>query len=247
MNDLVRIAAEVVVFDLDDTLYLERDFARSGFIAASRQFAGQFNPERFSACCLQLLKAGQRGDVFDRALEIMGVTPPVGLIEGLVEAYRSHRPKITLCRDAERFLARTVVTATGLISDGPAPTQTAKVAALGLADRIDHIVLTGAFPAGYGKPHPRAFEHIEEVTGFSGSALAYIADNAAKDFIAPNRRGWQTVQILRPGRIHRGAPISSDHAAGYVVTSLDQIMVGTKAHGIDAARGVMVHAGPKER
>ena len=56
-----------------------------------------------------------------------------------------------------------------------------------------------------------------------GRRCVYVADNAAKDFVTPNRMGWLTVQILRPGRVHDGSPPDADHAARVVITSLDQL------------------------
>ena len=56
-----------------------------------------------------------------------------------------------------------------------------------------------------------------------GRRCVYVADNAAKDFVTPNRMGWLTVQILRPGRVHDGTTPDAAHAAQVVITSLDQL------------------------
>ena len=228
MVEGVRIDARVVVFDMDDTLYLERDFARSGFAAIGREFGDRFDGDAFAQICAALLLAGARGNIFDLALRELGVTPPDGLIGEMIDAYRRHRPDIRLCADVERFLSQLGSAPTGLISDGPGQTQKAKVAALGLAGRIDHIVLTGEWPEGFGKPHPRAFEHVQNSTGFPACEHVYIADNAAKDFLAPKGLGWQTVQILREGRVHTGLPPSSDHAATHLISSFDELRIVTR-------------------
>jgi putative hydrolase of the HAD superfamily len=227
VTDLVSIDAKVIVFDMDDTLYLERDFARSGFRAAAREFSDRIERDRFAQQCCDLLDSGARGNIFDLALRRLGMASDGDLIDQLVARYRSHTPEISLCPDAERFLERIGSVQTGLISDGPGNTQATKVAALGLGERIDHIVLTGEWPEGFGKPHPRAFELVQELTGYTGSSLLYIADNAAKDFLAPNQLGWQSVQILREGRIHSGVPVSADYAAARSVETFDQIIIGT--------------------
>ena len=80
---------------------------------------------------------------------------------------------------------------------------------------------TGQWGAGYGKPHPRAYELVAAAS--PGRACVYVADNAAKDFLTPNRMGWTTIQILRPGRVHEGAPPTPAHAAGAVIDNLDQL------------------------
>lgn len=221
----VELDSRVFVFDMDDTLYLERDFARSGFAAVGELFAHRFDQAAFAQVCFDLLDRGERGNIFDLALREIGVEPEDRLIGDLVAAYRRHTPTIRMCDDAQRFLDQLGEAPTGLISDGPSRTQAAKVVALGLEGHIDHIILTGAWPEGYGKPHPRAFERIQQLTGFAANEIAYIADNAAKDFVAPNKLGWQTVQIMREDRIHTGSPPSPDYAAMHVVASFDEISI----------------------
>jgi putative hydrolase of the HAD superfamily len=36
--------------------------------------------------------------------------------------------------------------------------------------------------------------------------FAYISDNPSKDFLAPNRLGWRTIQFLYPGQVHAHLP-----------------------------------------
>ena len=50
-----------IVFDLDDTLYPERDFARSGFIAAGRHAAEKHGIPDLGEAMLALLDQGHRG------------------------------------------------------------------------------------------------------------------------------------------------------------------------------------------
>lgn len=203
--------ADRIVFDLDDTLYLERDFAFSGFDAV----AAYLGVEGFAATCRALFDGPHRTAIFDEALRHHGLTRPVA---ELVAIYRDHAPQIALCPDAARYLARGGF---GLITDGPERTQRGKIAALGLGQFCDQIIPTGQWPQGFGKPHPRAYQAIADAAG--GRRCVYVADNAAKDFVTPNRMGWRTVQILRAARVHDGAPPDAAHAAQVVITSLDQL------------------------
>lgn len=202
-----------IVFDLDDTLYLERDFAFSGYEAVERWLGAP----GFAALCRGLFQRGQRSNIFDRALAEAGIRDR--RVPDLVAVYRDHTPRIELCPDARRYLDRHG-RRFALITDGPERTQRAKIEALRLGRWFDRIVPTGQWIAGYGKPHPRAFEMIATD---AGGPCVYIADNAAKDFLAPNTLGWLTVQILRPDRVHDGAPPTPDHAAQIVIDSLDQL------------------------
>ena len=71
---------------------------------------------------------------------------------------------------------------------------------------------------GCGKPHPRGFELVQELTGHRGEECAYVADNAGKDFVGPAALGWHTVHVRRP----RG--LCADHSGSdRVVTDLSEL------------------------
>jgi putative hydrolase of the HAD superfamily len=193
----------VVVFDVDDTLYLERDYVASGFAAVDDVVRATFGVAGFQPVAWRLFLAGRRGDVFDRALVELGVPATPADITRLVGCYRRHRPRISLLPDAAGVLADLRRCGVGLavLTDGPAESQSAKVDALGLAGLVDQVVLTGAYGGGYGKPHPRGYREIAERSG--AVRLAYVADNPAKDFVAPHDLGWTTIRARRPGGLHR--------------------------------------------
>jgi putative hydrolase of the HAD superfamily len=215
---------EVVVFDIDDTLFLEEDYIRSGFSAVAESLAEARGVSGFARRCWALHESGVRGEIFDRALEQCGITPDPNLIASLVERYRSHRPTIELASDARRaldVLGRDRRLAA--VSDGPLICQQAKVEALALTEWLDPIVLTDRYPPGHGKPHPRAFTDVEDATGRREAGLVYVADNPAKDFIGPRARGWRTVRIQRPRGLYRQLP----HTSGEVdelITDLDALV-----------------------
>ncbi|NVK12665.1 MAG: HAD family hydrolase [Rhodobacteraceae bacterium] len=211
----------MVVFDLDDTLYLERDFAFSGYRHLEQVVAAQSGVRGFGAACRTLFEAGVRRHVFDRACAELGLAAGPERIAQLVAGYRGHRPEIALCPDAARYLAQ-APGPLGLITDGPETMQRNKISALGLQALIKHIRPTGAWGAGYGKPHPRAFREMEDKAP-RGARLVYVADNPAKDFVTPRARGWAAVQILRPGAVHDPEPPGAGHAAHLRIQSLDEL------------------------
>jgi len=198
---------DLVVFDIDDTLYLERDYVRSGFTAVERAAAGL--PPDFASLAWELFESGRRGDIFDAALEHHA--DATARIPELVEIYRSHLPTIRPLPDAATALD--VVrrdTAIAVVTDGPATSQRAKAAALGLSWLGPQLVLTADLGPSFGKPHPRAFELIEERTGVGGNRAVYVADNPAKDFGGPRSLGWSTVRIRRPGSLHEAVDSGDD-------------------------------------
>ena len=211
-----------IVLDLDDTLYLERDFVAGGFEAAGWCARDALGLKGFGPLCQRLFDEGVRGNVFDRALEIMGVRDAGEAVGALVDAYRTHRPAIRLPPDADRFIAAHRSDRLGLVTDGPSGVQRGKIAALGLAERIDAIVVTGELGPGFGKPHRRPFRQVARRLALPAERLVYIADNALKDFVTPNALGWLTIGVERRGRIHVAPPPSPAHAPRRSVSDLDE-------------------------
>jgi putative hydrolase of the HAD superfamily len=217
-----------VVFDMDDTLYLERDYVRSGFDAVGRWLRQSLAIDGFADLAWKLFQDGRRGDIFDRALEQLPVTKVTAAevtVADLVARYRRHRPRIAMAPDAQRWIARKGSQCPlALITDGPPASQSRKVTALGLR-RIGFapIILTGRWGDAFRKPDHRGFRAVERHLGLAGQQLVYVADNPAKDFIAPRQLGWSTVQIVREGAIHAAAPAHPQAAADRVITTLDEL------------------------
>jgi putative hydrolase of the HAD superfamily len=197
-------AGAAVVLDVDDTLYLERSYVRSGFDAVGQLLRDRHGLEGVARTLWSGFEAGVRRKAFDLALAHHGVEPDAELVAALVGCYRHHRPAIELLPDAARLLRRLGSRAAAAITDGPAPSQRAKVEALGLVRWLDPIVVTGELGDGWAKPSPAAFRHVEEVLGVGPGRCWYVGDNPMKDFVAPLDRGWSAVRIRRPGSLHAG-------------------------------------------
>jgi putative hydrolase of the HAD superfamily len=214
-----------VIFDLDDTLFAEQAYAFSGFGAVAAAFADRLgNPADRAARMRRLFESEHRSRVFDALLREIGLADDRSLVEDMVAVYRSHRPGIVLHADADRALDRLRSGfRLGLITDGPAAQQRRKIDALRVEPRLDELIVTSELGAGCGKPHPAAFEVMAERLGIPGPTCVYVADNQAKDFVAPNQLGWTTVRILRPDGIYRDVAPAPKGAAGVDVRSLDDI------------------------
>jgi putative hydrolase of the HAD superfamily len=189
--------------DLDDTLFLESEYVRSGFDAVAIWAQRRFGANDFSERACEYFERGCRGDIFNRVLRDYGYPEGAEDVRAMIRVYREHTPKISLLPDAEEFL-RSVREHCGLavVTDGPLVSQQRKFQALGLERVVDFGVFTGAWPQGYGKPHHRAFRVVERVMGRAGTGYVYIGDNPAKDFAAPRALGWGTVRVRRAGGLH---------------------------------------------
>lgn len=193
-----------VVFDLDDTLYMERDYVRSGFSAVA-SFAAKGNIDQaalFDNFLWDTFERGVRGRNFDLFIERFDLSQRLSVAE-LVSVYRHHHPTIRLLPGAADLIKdlRMRAIPLGLISDGPVVGQSAKLKALGADRLLEVVILTDEWGTEYRKPHDRAFITMEQY--MSGARpLVYIADNPAKDFIAAKRRGWGTIRIRLDRQLH---------------------------------------------
>ena len=196
-----------VVFDLDDTLYLERAYVESGFTAVSRRLA-EISARPMAECHARLTQVASdtsfRGRVFDEVLRRDPALAARVTVRDLVETYRSHEPTISLLPGAVDLLEglRQSGLKLGMITDGPVASQRAKLTALGLSGTMDPTIVTDAWGIEFRKPHERAFERVEELWGYFGEQLVYIGDNPLKDFVAPRRRGWLSVRLVHTDQLH---------------------------------------------
>ena len=215
-----------VVFDLDDTLYDEIEYCETGFKTVA-EFLAQL-PETPSAGCIfeafwKQFNSSNRKNTFNAALDDLGVSYDGNLIAELVNAYRNHIPTIKLTQDSQDVLSELVAKYTlALITDGYLPAQQLKVESLGIKKYFKCIVYTEQLGREFWKPSPAGFERIIQTLNTKPENMVYIGDNEKKDFIAPNRLGFFTVQLLRPARLHTKVSPEPDGHAQYVIHEITQ-------------------------
>ncbi len=216
-----------VIFDLDDTLYDEINYCRSGFTSVSEFLADlpQAPPaEPIFDCLWKHFTAGNRTKTFNTALDQLGIDYDDKFIGELVKVYRNHIPKITLPADSKDILDQLHGRYTlALLTDGFLPAQQLKVQALGIEKYFNCIVYTEELGRDCWKPSPVGFEKVTEILNVKPQDIVYVADNAKKDFIAPNKLGFMTVQIIRPARIHTESSDQPDAAPQYVIHKITQL------------------------
>lgn len=191
----------VVCFDLDDTLYKEKDYLKSAFKEIAARIARTGNGD-FEKNFHILLDAFERGNFpFQEINTRLNIEIPT---ERYIEIYRKHKPDIHLSTDILETLSvlKKRGCVLGLISDGRSVSQRNKIAALGLGQFFtdDNIVISGEF--GSEKPSERNYLFFSEK--YKNGRFTYIGDNLTKDFVTPNRLGWTTICLLDNGQnIHK--------------------------------------------
>jgi putative hydrolase of the HAD superfamily len=213
--------SRVVVFDLDDTLFPERQYVLSGFRAVDAWLEEAKGMRGFYGRATALFEAGSRGNIFDLALAESECSGDKTLIGELVRIYREHRPTLNLFEDArwaiDVFGAHGPL---GLISDGHLVAQQNKLAALNIGEAFQAVVFSDALGRDSWKPSPRPYQRIMELIAGAPSDFVYIADNPRKDFVTARRLGWGTIQIARRGGVHHGIAEAPEYRADAVITSL---------------------------
>ena len=205
------MVVSLVVFDMDDTLFLEQSYVESGFRAVSEMLLTEHNYQSFFHDAWSLFQSGRRGDIFDAVLLDSMRFLPLDIIEHCVDTYRNHVPRIELLNDSLDLIhACRAQFNTGLVTDGPRSSQRAKIRSLKLSDLIDRVVVTDEHGEGWSKPGHCAFQSLQRAFDVPGNQCVYIGDNPRKDFIAPRELGWRTVRVRRSGGLHENLESADD-------------------------------------
>lgn len=206
-----------LLIDMDDTLYEEAAYVRSGFRAVANAVADRFagvSAEPLFAAMLDELAAHGRGKVFDVALAHAGIAATPSLIADLVAAYRSHRPEIVLwpgVQAALQELAKDYRLA--IVTDGLGQMQRRKVEALGLAALVPEIVYCWELEAP--KPDPAPFhEALRRLNAAPAEALV-IGDNPGHDMAAAAAIGCRSIRVASPRLVAQGDTQADCVVAGF--------------------------------
>jgi putative hydrolase of the HAD superfamily len=213
----------ILIFDLDDTLYDERQFVEGGLRAVAAWGEAKHGiaaGPSFDLMC-EILDREGRGRIFDQWLARHGRLSARAVAQ-CVAVYRHHSPRLRLFPEAERVLARYQDKAPlYLVTDGHKQVQANKVRALALEPRFRRVLITHRFGVRHAKPSPYCFDLIRRQEGCAFSDLVYVGDNPAKDFVGLNPLGALTVRVLTG--VHRGVEARPGYDAQHSIATLDAL------------------------
>lgn len=175
-----------IIFDLDDTLYSEKEYVRSGFKAVSDYLGGGFENTLWS-----YFEAGKQP--VDELLKDLNREMDK---EKVMIAYRNHKPDIRLYAGVEDLLRmiRSIGLKIGIITDGRPEGQRQKLCALGLEPLVDDIIVTDELGGmQFRKPCDIAFRIMRTKWKLNPEQMVYVGDNPAKDFQAPKQLGMKGI------------------------------------------------------
>ena len=190
----------VIVFDLDDTLYDEIDFVKSGF----KEISHYLESEKYYHFMLEVFKKEGSGQVFNKLIEKYNLDIS---LDKLIEIYRFHKPDIFLSDETIELLKFGKNFSTALISDGHYIMQKNKFESLGLEQYIEYPVFTDFYHTK--KPQLKPYKMIENRYDQENKFI-YISDNPKKDFIAVKELGWIGVRYKNPVGIYKDLKNDTD-------------------------------------
>jgi len=190
---------EAIIFDLDDTLYSEKDYVRNGFQAvADRLSQVEDVYEKLWASFLKGKPA------IDEVLHESNIYSDK-LKKECVEAYRFHKPSLQLYPEIKNILVdlRKKGIKIGIITDGRPEGQHAKIEALDLNDLVDEIIITDELGGvQFRKPNDISFRLMQGKMCIPYGKMIYVGDNIYKDFISPARLGMRCCHFKNPDGLY---------------------------------------------
>lgn len=211
----------VIVFDLDDTLYEELSYVRSGYRAVAEFLSPLLgiDPQTIFNGLMAELAVG-RNLVFDRFLQRCGAKR-MALVKQCLSVYRGHEPKLELFPEARACLERLQNYPIYIVTDGNHLVQRRKFLALGLGSLVRRCFFTYAHGLHRRKPSPYCFEKICKLEGTNPSSVVYVADNPHKDFVGLNPLGYQTIRVLTGP--YRNDVVEPCYDARLAISTLDDL------------------------
>lgn len=175
-----------VIFDLDDTLYSEKEYVKSGYKAVSDYLGGDYEVKLWS-----FFEAGK--PAIDELLKELGRETEK---EETLRIYRAHKPKIHLypgvAEMIENLKAKGIKV--GIITDGRPEGQRNKLDALGL--KVDDVIITDELGGiQFRKPCDIAFRIMVTRWRLNPADVVYVGDNPVKDVQAPQQLGMKSMLV----------------------------------------------------
>lgn len=186
----------LLVFDLDDTLYHERDYVVSGFNYLDRYLDENYGVSGFGPKAIEAFNGGRRTRVIDTVLTELGVGVSELIVSELVNAYRAHTPDISISDIVKGGLTKWKQDyRLALLTDGFASAQRIKIGALHISEFFEEIIVTGEHGISWRKPGRAGFEYLQAHFAVRAENSIYIGDNPDKDFEGPMSLGWSVARI----------------------------------------------------
>lgn len=218
---------KAIAFDLDDTLYAEKDYVGSGFSAVANLVRQKYGVANAYNKLMDLF-VKDRLNVYNRLFDMENIKYDKSDIDELVCCYRFHHPESLRCYDGtEKVLTQLKANGLklGMITDGRPTTQTAKIEALGIGKFFDTIIITDSLGGEtFRKPNPIAFKLMSERLGVLPQEMAYVGDNPLKDFLVKKYLPITTIRIINKGGLYVAENYKEGVKPDIIIESLGELI-----------------------
>ena len=187
---------KLIIFDLDNTLYNEEDYLKSGYKAVAKILANKVerSEKNIYNRMLKIYRSGGGFETFQKYL--IENQHSIELLPKMIEKYRYHKPSITITKRKVQLLKK--LSSSGrklaLITNGDADRQMLKIKALGIDGYFDYILITGKYLSKkYWKPNPRGYKEILSKLNCRAKETVFVGDNPEIDIEYPLVSGMTAI------------------------------------------------------
>lgn len=218
---------KAIIFDLDDTLYSERQYIDSGYHHIAKIISNKIGIKEDAIYKIMVdLFNKDSSYVFNRLYDKLEIPYLESEIIKLVDAYRNHKPQIIFYDDVIPCInsMKEIGIKSGIISDGHINSQKNKIEALHADKYFNKIILTDELGREYWKPHPKAFEIMQAAMDIEYDEMMYIGDNPEKDFYIKKTYPIKTARILRDNSLYKEKMYFNDIHEDFIIVNLDAVL-----------------------
>lgn len=205
-----------VIFDLDDTLYSEKEYVRSGYKAVSEYLGGGFEEKLWD-----YFKAGK--PAINELLKELGKEQNKAEV---LTVYRSHKPLIHLYPGVREMIEKLRASGirVGIVTDGRPEGQRNKLEALGL--KVDDVIITDELGGTqFRKPCDIAFRILATRWRMLYEEIVYIGDNPTKDFKAPEQLGMKSIYFMNEDGLYHNETLETPNSIDSISEVLEKVLL----------------------
>lgn len=211
-----------IIFDLDDTLYLEKLYIYQGFWAVARHIKVSPDGSGKADLYLDLLDFLKKGStrVFDDLIKKRRLQTAV---QELVRIYREAPRHLKLLPDVPRSCRklRNQGHSLVLLTNGDSRTQWRKIDDLGIRDLFDLILVADDHGSDAWKPSVILMERVRAIYGQDKEQYLFVG-NGDDDLEFARRAGIRFIYMKRPRQLKRITALPLDIR---IVSCLEEINV----------------------
>ena len=204
-----------VIFDLDDTLYSEKQYVKSGYKKIGKFLNQEDAAQKMWNYFLKGVPA------IDAYLDEIGAASKK---DECLDIYREQFPEIQLYDGIVELIheLKNKGIKIGIVTDGRPNGQYNKISALGLNDLVDDVIVTDELGGiQFRKPNDIAFRIMQNKWRLPYEQIVYVGDNPAKDFQAPKQLGMRYLHFYNADGLYsyyeNGCVSSVDEMRGYLL------------------------------